>query len=509
MLSEKDTFEPFVMFPNENRIKFFLFSDSSESASPSHKKTVHSIKDLPVPAIEDDDPSPFSPQMLAKPKITDHLNTTHHQQNVIGDNHSSNDGDDNDGVTPVLSSSQPELRTDNINELSTTTIVHDQIESSKVFREHVQFSAASFVADEEIKTVNDFNEINHNENKIATFVMAEDDEDIFNDPIEFKEPKPASKATSLSPPPPILKLDESSVEEDNDDADNDEEDDLTANLSMTTSSDGDGGDGSAAMATAIDANGPKRIPADDSVESIEFVDEDCPVEDASLKHRILNENDDSSTIEEIGVTKPHHDDFVDDNQNEFTADFSQFVANFDETPPPAIAVGQSIFNVESSTTLNDDFDDSDDGFGDFSEPVVPGKLAPATADDDFGDFSDFSQCQPSIPIVKTNIEYVHSMLISYLDMMFPLRQQTADEDADDDDEQRQQNDRPRLHEDNKTTIALRNVDNSKALDHQWLTSMGKTKLVTALGIDPRNIVIANNNFLQFNNILLNVCILSL
>lgn len=174
-----------------------------------------------------------------------------------------------------------------------------------------------------------------------------------------------------------------------------------------------------------------------------------------------------------------------DDENNFAADFSQFSAfSVSELPP--------------NTSQSANFDE--DTFGDFAGNVpstmVDSKLADAQKEtnvtveddddfDDFGDFSDFSQSQPTISILKSATENVCANIPLLLDMMFPISPAEDIQHSVSDDITPNLDTKDML---NKTTTDLKNFDNSKALDHQWLQSIGKNSLVTALGIDSRNIV---------------------
>lgn len=173
-----------------------------------------------------------------------------------------------------------------------------------------------------------------------------------------------------------------------------------------------------------------------------------------------------------------------DDENNFAADFSQF-SEFSVSEPAAITV----------TSQTADFDENT--FGDFAENVPATSVDSQSVDvqkemcedhddfDDFGDFSDFSQSQPTISIIKSATENICPNIPLVLDMMFPTSPSENIQHSVSDDIKPNLDTNDML---NKTTTDLKNFDNSKALDHQWLQSIGKNSLVTALGIDSRNIV---------------------
>lgn len=177
-------------------------------------------------------------------------------------------------------------------------------------------------------------------------------------------------------------------------------------------------------------------------------------------------------------------DAIEFGTNEFAVDFSQF--NSFESKPIELQNGGDSPNPYPEDELN--LDDDDDDFGDFNDAPPPEFSAtfPTTAnvEDDFGDFSNFQNNQPSIPIVQTDLKAVCAQADQLLTMMFPSDQSVTIEHA-----QVLTKDADLL---NNITLAVRNVDDSKALQHQWVTSTGKNSLVRALGIDARNIVRLNS-----------------
>lgn len=170
------------------------------------------------------------------------------------------------------------------------------------------------------------------------------------------------------------------------------------------------------------------------------------------------------------------------DENVFAADFSQFEA-FSENKSNETAQQDVNYQLDSdNTTLNqantkipstltdvvDDFNDfesvdDDDEFGEFN---------------DFSDFSDFSQSQTfASTSLTTNVQELSAKIKPLLDNLFP----SSDSDSED-------GNYDALDLTNVTTKIIKDFENSKALDHQWTSSVGKSSLVTALGIDSRNIV---------------------
>lgn len=91
--------------------------------------------------------------------------------------------------------------------------------------------------------------------------------------------------------------------------------------------------------------------------------------------------------------------------------------------------------------------------------------------------------KPFVAPITTNVEELSAKIKPLLDNLFP----TSDSDSQD-------GDYDALDLTNDTTKIIRDFENSKALDHQWTNSVGKSSLVTALGIDSRNIVSAYPTF---------------
>lgn len=166
------------------------------------------------------------------------------------------------------------------------------------------------------------------------------------------------------------------------------------------------------------------------------------------------------------------------DENVFAADFSQFevFAENKSEEPPQFDVN---YPHESDDTTSDQlnakkpstFSDAVDDFNDFEN---------ADDDDEFGDFSDFndfSQSQTFGSSLTTNVEELSAKIKPLLDTLFP----SSDCDSED-------GSYDALDLTNVTTTIIKDFENSKALDHQWTSSVGKSSLVTALGIDSRNIV---------------------
>ncbi|XP_037026037.1 uncharacterized protein LOC119067263 [Bradysia coprophila] len=180
----------------------------------------------------------------------------------------------------------------------------------------------------------------------------------------------------------------------------------------------------------------------------------------------------ATSIDECAQSKEAND------ENVFAADFSQFevyTENATNKPDEPISTEQHksyvstldqlpTERVPTSTAATDDF-------GDFEN---------ADDDDDFGefnDFSDFTQSQSLHSPLTANVEELTARIKPLLDSLFP----TSDNESEDGSY-----DGPVLT--NDTTKIIKDFENSKALDHQWTTSVGKSSLVTALGIDSRNIL---------------------
>lgn len=199
----------------------------------------------------------------------------------------------------------------------------------------------------------------------------------------------------------------------------------------------------------------------------------------------------TSEINEIDATLTISNSCNDENN--FAADFSQFSA----------FSGSTVSETAAITTKSHTADLDENTFGDFPENVtattvvVQKEITETVEDDDdfddFGDFSDFSQSQPTISIIKSVTENVCPNIPLLLDMMFPIAPSECIQQSVTDDIKPNLDTKYML---NKTTADLKNFDNSKALDHQWLQSIGKNSLVTALGIDSRNIVCNTLSFIR-------------
>lgn len=165
------------------------------------------------------------------------------------------------------------------------------------------------------------------------------------------------------------------------------------------------------------------------------------------------------------------------DENLFAADFSQFELYSDnKTDEPAKSIGNYQHEAGDSTsdhlntehrTLTNVVDEIND-FGNVDDD-----------DDEFGDFNDFSDFSQStfVSSLTTNIEELSAKIKPLLDTLFP----NSDNDLED-------SNYDALDLTNDTTRIIKDFENSKALDHQWTSSVGKSSLVTALGIDSRNIV---------------------
>lgn len=179
-------------------------------------------------------------------------------------------------------------------------------------------------------------------------------------------------------------------------------------------------------------------------------------------------------------------------------DFDDF-ENFQAAKPLPVSTG--VPDHESSATVNDEFGAFSDFKVDKSTLHAQKQEAPAIEadDDDFGDFSEFQHqaaAPPSLPSsdstssisslsnaapLTIDIQFNVSKIKPLLDEMFP----TASCDIETESMQ------PTMQNTaytNEITTTLKDVENSKALDHQWISSSGKNMLVKALGIDSRNIV---------------------
>lgn len=190
--------------------------------------------------------------------------------------------------------------------------------------------------------------------------------------------------------------------------------------------------------------------------------------------------------QEAVVSKTQIDEFSQGtelkDENVFAADFSQFEMYSEIANPVPLqkhesddtAMNQPSINMPSNLSGVDDFndiennndDDDDDEFGEFN------------------DFSDFSQPQTFVSPLTTNVEELTAKIKPLLDSLFP----NSDNDSED-------GSYDALDLSNDTTKIIKDFENSKALDHQWTSSVGKSTLVTALGIDSRNIVNPWNSLL--------------
>lgn len=191
---------------------------------------------------------------------------------------------------------------------------------------------------------------------------------------------------------------------------------------------------------------------------------------------------------------------------DFTADFSQFDAisssGGNNVAVAVVDAGDDGEDGQQATCRDFDDDDEFDDFAtfddtkvqttDISETLAVPKFddddldVAADDDDDFGDFSDFTQSQsaavaPPLQIVPNlTADNVVGKIVSLLDIMFPV--------GDDEDVIAVGEKVVAENVDSGTTCQLKDFDNSKAGEHQWASSVGKNALVTALGIDLRNIV---------------------
>lgn len=207
------------------------------------------------------------------------------------------------------------------------------------------------------------------------------------------------------------------------------------------------------------------------------------------------------TANEFNDSGFRNDNLVDESKADefgiyFDADFGQF-ATFDDAN-----VQNEMFNsveVESVPLESTQQCDKSDAF---AATFDDNNNDDEEDDDEFGEFSDFQQTaavytetvvQPE-PIVNDNVlldsENIKQNLSSVLTTIFP---------ADDHCEAAASNrydGHGKEHFVNELTTQLKNVENSKALAHQWSKSTSKTVLVKALGIDSRNIVSRNMCMLQ-------------
>lgn len=207
----------------------------------------------------------------------------------------------------------------------------------------------------------------------------------------------------------------------------------------------------------------------------------------------------------------------------FEADFSQFNAftnanvsvTSSDNKDNLANVFKDNYDLENKTS----FDDNDDDFGDFEE-ATQSPLPTATHsvrnddfnDDDFGEFSDFQHQQqespnepvdsaalpppsntstPSSDYTQFNYQAIHTKLEPLLSRLFPVDQADADMEKGSSSEYQNSSDSQISRKEVFLTDVvqhLQDFENSNAIKHQWQTSVGKSSLVKALGIDSRNIV---------------------
>ena len=175
--------------------------------------------------------------------------------------------------------------------------------------------------------------------------------------------------------------------------------------------------------------------------------------------------------------------------NAFDADFSQFNA-FQQDDEIILLPDHSEKEVEKDNDKDKENEFKDD-FNDFkSSNTVTENVVDDNDDDDFGDFSDFSQQQQQQQFnshsITTNLEQIKEIIPNLLETMFPAANAIDVVSAEDDKFGVNIGSNDLLV--NRTISGLKDFDNSKALDYQWVSSKGKTALVTSLGIDSRNIV---------------------
>lgn len=211
----------------------------------------------------------------------------------------------------------------------------------------------------------------------------------------------------------------------------------------------------------------------------------------------LNEFDESKTnasdidvIDEVQTISCDTDDVP-----AFDVDFSQFKA-FESVPPSSVFVPEHVENnAEEDDDDFGDFNDAPQTFATHFPPMEAVPIAAESEDDDFGDFSaHFQGNQPVVrPTLQTNVENVCSKVDSLLAMMFPVICLGSQVSEADETTGKRSSSTVGANEEllSDITLAVRNVDDSKALQHQWLTSTTKSSLVKALGIDSRIIVSVN------------------
>lgn len=211
------------------------------------------------------------------------------------------------------------------------------------------------------------------------------------------------------------------------------------------------------------------------------------------KQDISNTFDDQTRMDHPLVADEKSNLDNSDGTNEsssFDVDFSQFNAFPSETEL------SSQWHAENNDEEDDDFGDFNDAPPEFVNdfPTIISAIPQSDfndgdEDDDFGDFSNhFENTQPTIATLPTTVKDVYAKVDSLLAMMFPSSRLEAEECADASEKSSSCSKVESEDLLNDITLAVRNVDDSKALQHQWLTSTTKGSLVLALGIDSRNIV---------------------
>lgn len=134
------------------------------------------------------------------------------------------------------------------------------------------------------------------------------------------------------------------------------------------------------------------------------------------------------------------------------------------------------FSNQKSAEL-DDLNDSDDIFNSYGGEIMTKTLQQATITTN------------SMPNHETflskNTEYNLDTLLSTL---FPTNMSDIDPGDDFNKYVKLSSTNDQFQFMNELTIHLINVENAKALKHQWTKSLAKTFLVKSLGIDSRNIV---------------------
>lgn len=237
----------------------------------------------------------------------------------------------------------------------------------------------------------------------------------------------------------------------------------------------------------------------ESVESEEICDEKVAKaegEEAGGREAEVEAAEKEEKVEEEVEAEEEKEEDGNENENEqndnldgkFDADFSQFTC-FESVPisssPPEDIPKHNIDSNEE-VYLTPSARESSENFADFNNDENDGN---DDEDDDFGDFNDFQQTtelpQQYNDIVNEQIgcANIERDLDNILSNMFPY-------ESDRTDDGNSQFDNIIMKEMfmNELTNHLKNVENSKALTHQWAKSVAKTFLVRALGIDSRNIV---------------------